>query len=401
MPSYLKEFHCIGTRCEDTCCQKWNIDVDKKTYLKYRNIKDKKLSESINKYVKRNRINPDFEKYARIKLDEVGECPFLSNESLCGVQLNHGIEYLSGLCISYPRGCNIVDNVIERTLFMSCPEAARIVLLNSKMIEFDEMEDTINSINIVNVDIDTKIKDNNIIVNYFWQLRIFTIEVIQNRMYSVEERLLILGMFYSKLQEKLNNNSDISNLIDSFKPMIADGIFRSMLKKIPENFALQMELIKEFADERLGLGISSEAYSECLEEFLKGLVITQDAKIEDIALTYEAAYKEYYEPFMANHEYILENYLVNYVFLRLFPLGMFNEVFDNYVMMILHYSMIKMFLIGMSAYHKKLDEDMIIKLIYSFSRTIEHNEKILRHGFELLKNNGYNTLPYMCILIKN
>lgn len=401
-PRYYKEFNCIGSACEDTCCQKWNIDIDKKTYSKYRKIKGKKLTDEINKHIKRNRINPGAENYARIKLDESGKCPFLSQEKLCGIQLKEGIDYLSKLCITYPRGSNIVDGVLEKTLFMSCPEVARTILLNPNMVEFDEIEETDTVINMVNINVDTRTKNTNIIVNNFWKLRIFTIRVIQNRMYTIEARLLILGMFFSKLKEKQNiSEYDITDFIDSFIVIIEDGSFKSMLKEIPANFAIQMELIKEFTDERLILGVSSKAYSECLEEFSFGLSITEGSKVEDIALRYEAAYREYYRPFMEKHEYIVENYLVNYLFLRLFPLGMFDDVFDNYAMMILHYSMIKMFLIGMSAYYEKLNEEMIIKLIYSFSRTIEHNEKFLKLGFELLKNNSYNTLPYMSILIKN
>jgi len=36
-PEYMKNFHCIGSDCEGNCCIGWRVDLDKKTYLKYKN----------------------------------------------------------------------------------------------------------------------------------------------------------------------------------------------------------------------------------------------------------------------------------------------------------------------------------------------------------------------------
>ena len=98
----------------------------------------------------------------------------------------------------------------------------------------------------------------------------------------------------------------------------------------------------------------------------------------------------------------MENYLINHVFKNLFPLAGEKFAFDNYVMMVVHYAMIKLLLIGMSGVHKEnFSIDHVIKLIQSFSRTVEHNQNYLKQVFALLKANGFNTMPYMAILIKN
>ena len=105
---------------------------------------------------------------------------------------------------------------------------------------------------------------------------------------------------------------------------------------------------------------------------------------------------------MAEHEYILENYLVNYVFKNLFPLSGEKRIFDNYVMLIVHYAMIKLLLIGMAGYHKEnFSVDHVLKLIQSFAKTIEHNNAYLKNVSDLLRANKFNTMPYMAILIKN
>ncbi|MCH3023273.1 lysine-N-methylase, partial [Listeria monocytogenes] len=88
---------------------------------------------------------------------------------------------------------------------------------------------------------------------------------------------------------------------------------------------------------------------------------------------YADAYKKHYEPFMNEHEYMLENYLVNHVFKNLFPFTGEKDLFDAYVMLVMHYSLIKMHLIGMAGFHRTLTVDLIVKLIQSFAKTVEHN----------------------------
>ena len=38
---YYKEFECIGNKCEDNCCKEWKITIDKKTYNKYKKLRQK------------------------------------------------------------------------------------------------------------------------------------------------------------------------------------------------------------------------------------------------------------------------------------------------------------------------------------------------------------------------
>jgi len=70
-------------------------------------------------------------------------------------------------------------------------------------------------------------------------------------------------------------------------------------------------------------------------------------------------------------------------------------------MLVIHYALIKMHLIGMAAFHKGLTDELVIRLIYSFSRVIEHNPIYLNRIFRLLSQSGLNNMAYMAILIRN
>ncbi|MDD4588572.1 MAG: flagellin lysine-N-methylase [Heliobacteriaceae bacterium] len=404
VPQYLRQFKCIGPQCEDTCCIGWRVNIDHPTYRQYRRLKHPELKPDLDKYIKRNRSTPSEDHYAKVKLNPDSRCPFLTEKSLCRIQLTLGEDYLSDVCATYPRTANEINDVLEKSATMSCPEAARLALLNPAIMEFDEIEEPATVRNIVSGKIDThQLAVARKPQRYFWELRIFTIGLLQNRQYRLPERLIILGLFHQRLQELIEHRQPekIPELIAKYANLTGTDELQSQLAQIPVQVAIQMELLKELADERIFKGVNSRRYLACFAEFLTGIQYTKEALVEDIADRYQKAETEHYLPFMGEHEYILENYLVNYVFKNLYPFTGNKDLFDNYVMLVIHYALIKLHLIGMAAFHQGLTEDLVIKLIQSFAKTVEHNQQYLQHVFDLLKNNGYTTMAYMAILIKN
>lgn len=406
IPQYMNLFQCIGSKCEDNCCYGWRVNIDEKTYKKYRKISVLNLKPLLDKNVTRNRSNPSEENYAKIKMDESGVCPFLESDKLCIIHKKVGGEFLSKVCMTYPRVTNLINGIYEKSVTLSCPEAARLVLLNSNIMEFDEIEESGDIQNIIVNKMDTDSFQNvSNVKRYFWQLRIFSISLIQNRKYSLSDRLIILGLFIKKVREYLENDRlhEIPAIIEEYNQIIENENLVKSLGDIPTNLIIQMELMKEFNDQRFSMAFSknNQSYIDCITKFLKGLEYTADSKVEEMGEKYKYAYLNYYEPFMREHEYIFENFLVNHMYKELFPVSSKEGIFDDYIKLVIHYSLIKMILIGMAAYNKKLDEALIVRLVYSFSRAIEHNKIFFNNTLKLFKENKYNTMAYMSILIKN
>lgn len=404
VPQYMKSFSCICGRCEDNCCAGWQINVDRKNYKKYQKLRGMEIKQLLDKFIVRNRSASSEREYAKIPLVEKGICPFLTDQNLCGIQLQLGEDYLPVTCASYPRVVNIVNGVLEKSAHVSCPEAARVALLNPGGIEFDQYEELsgVNDVKGVLNTNSTKLSGQP--EKYFWELRVFTIQVLQNRDFRLWERLVILGMFYNKVQDKVNDGlaNGIPDYIASYTNMIEKGLFGEILQEIPSKSGIQMEMLKEIMDQRIMSGIVHVRYLECLKEFLYGIEYVGNEYVADISERYAEGYLNYYEPFMYKHEYILENYLVNYVFKNFFPFNnMERSMFENYMILVLHYSLIKMHLIGIARYNKGLNVEMAIKLISSFARIVEHSPGYLRQMLAWARQHDYITMAYMAILIKN
>ena len=404
VPQYMHQFSCIGSACEDTCCIGWRVSLDDVTFKKYKRAKHPDLEHLFSGKVTRNRSNPNKRNYAKIKMNKNNACPFLTSEKLCTIQLHLGEGYLSNTCAFYPRAINRVNGVLEISATMSCPEVARLALFNPEPMEFDQQLEIQNRFS-VSKEIDTnKLILSNRLQRYFWELRVFTIQTLQNRHYKLWERLIILGLFYQKLEKYIEQERtrENPNLIANYTRLAQEDAFKEPLADIPLQPTIQMKLLKELADERFFQGINSPRYLKCFKEFLQGVEYNKESTEEEVGERYIQAYEEYYRSYMEEKEYILENYLVNYVFRNLFPLGKKSRtVFTEYVMLVIHYALIKMHLIGMAAFHQGLRDELVLKLIQSFAKTVEHNTVYLHRIRKLLQKSKLTTMAYMAILIKN
>ncbi|WP_442602626.1 flagellin lysine-N-methylase [Paenibacillus sp. KN14-4R] len=407
VPKYMAEFKCIGGECEDTCCNGWQVHIDQKTYKQYNRVKDRELAGDLNKYVKRVRSGVNDQAYARIIMNEEGDCRFLNEQRMCGIQLKLGEKYLSNVCNHYPREFNKVNGVLEISTSISCPEAARKVLLNPEGIVFEEMRAEEDSTYMLLRNFDTQVheKQNNII-RYFWELRIFTIQILQSRDYSLEDRLVILGLFYQNIQNHIDEGEIESCLatINKYTRLVQNGDFQGILAEIPTSVTVQMGLLKGLGDMRLQMSNINKTYKACYMNFLEGIEFDETVTPEQTGERYRNAYEHHFKPFMNEHGYILENYLVNYVFKNAFPIGMSvgKTVFDEYMKMVLNVSIVKLQLIGLSRYHgEQFSTDHVIQLLYSFSKSVEHNATFLNQLYQILRDNNFNTMAYMSILIKN
>lgn len=400
-PDYMKNFKCIGTKCEDSCCVGWNINIDKETFIRYKKVQNRELKPIINKMVTRKHSQKTDEVYGKIKLNNNGRCPFLNQNNLCDIYINIGETYLSDTCTHYPRIVSNIDGKLERSATMSCPEAARLALLNPNGIVFEQIEDDANIRvnNIVNTEGYEYI---NKLQRYFWDIRIFSLTLLQNRSYNLEERLIILGITYKKVQNLYENNKmkEIPLMLEDMSNIIHEGVLREEINAVPTNINIQLRLVKEMTDKKVMQGLNNQRYIECLRETLIGIGCIDEENYEIMTQKYNENYHKYAQPYLREKEYILENYLVNEFFKFCMPEG-FDSIWDSYVFICVLYSMVKLNIIGMSGYHNELNDEITIKAIQALSKVVVHNSTYVHGIVKLIKDNEFDSLAYMAILVKN
>ncbi len=373
-PGYFDSFHCIGAACEDTCCTGWIVHIDKTTFGKY--------GPSLRSLITINEKSANDDDYAKATLNG-DSCPFLE-ERLCSIQKQFGEDYLSNMCATYPRVLNRAGGMLRRSLDLSCPEAARVALLNPASMEFVERDYPDGSIRQGDFPaLDASLSGE------FLRMQRAVLGLLQDRSQPIWKRLLLVGRLCQgkSLDESISGATDI---------------------------ALQFDTVVDLIVARISSDSNPRRFLECYGEFINGLQWTAMSTPRDLAARYSEAYERYYAPFMSGHEYILEHYLVNHVHRTLFPFGLpeSNQRLRNervaspgavqYMWMVANYAIVETLLIGMAGFHKSaFDASHVIKLIQSASKTFEHSATFPGHAIEILAEKGMTTADQLSVLIRH
>ena len=112
---YIKEFSCLGDKCENTCCKGWNIYLSQDELVKY-----ERLDPNVYNYLLENKNEKG---YAMLKHNS-NFCNFYS-KGLCALQVKHGIKGLPKTCSTYPRWNRYFNNQFIESATISCPEILR------------------------------------------------------------------------------------------------------------------------------------------------------------------------------------------------------------------------------------------------------------------------------------
>jgi lysine-N-methylase len=385
-PKSYHAFRCVGAECEDTCCIGWNVNVDKRTYEAYRDCQDPVLGPRLRELVKINAGGKSDDDYARIALTSEG-CPFLE-ERLCSIHRTLGEHYLSNMCATYPRILNVVDDVLERSLDLACPEAARIVLTNPSPMEFDQEGGASNGPRTaLYPSIRTTDDNSGKPYRYFHDIRAFIIWLLQRRADPLWKRLVILGSFCDQLHESAaaGREQEIPEVVAGYRNAVERDLFGQALNQ-PAQGAAHLEMIVELIVRRMTSDFTAERFRDCYREFMQGLAWTNESSMTDLGRNYAAAFYEYYWPFMSRHEYMLEHYLVSYVLRTLFPLGPSEgltelsahrtgrSIREECLILLIHYGIIQAILIGVAGFHKSgFGAEHVLRGIQSFAKVFDHS----------------------------
>lgn len=394
-PKYLKEFKCIGGECEDSCCIGWDIDIDKITFRQYYKVKDQEMKKMFQKNVHNNEYcqAPDVD-YGKVKLKKDKRCPFLDECNYCIIQSKLGEEYLSNVCTSFPRILNKIDGYYEMSLDVSCPEAARILLLKEEGIEFEENEETLGK-HIISSEIDTKSKEfKNLPIKYFKEIRDLSIKIIKNRNFDLNRRLYILGEFINELEEELKYNYE--NVLKFIKEYDINSV-KDPYEKDDFSYLLQVDFFKKTMKYLNILNeVDSLSFKDYTKEVMDGFNF-EDDNISKYANVYIEAFEEYSKEYMIENSFIFENYLVNFIYNYMFPFSENQSVFDGYIMLLMRYSFIRFYLVGKYIVNKNDSKEEIVRFIQVFSKSIGHHRNYLVNLLKYIKEKEFNNIEFVKI----
>lgn len=186
-PEYYRDFHCIGSPCQFSCCIGWNIGWTKDEVSKV--LENPDCSDTLRSLMENSfEIHEGETRSHQVILGDGMRCPFLTDENLCIIQKELGEEYLSKTCREFPRLSRLVFDAnskklstVYRSCRLSCPEISRRLFSDKK------------AMNLVNV----PIKDNSEI-NGIYRDSNETLKAHPEYLYRVN----LFEMFYEMISDK-------------------------------------------------------------------------------------------------------------------------------------------------------------------------------------------------------
>lgn len=209
-PDYIKNFVCDGKICNSRCCRDWQI-ADGENIL---------------------------------QLDEHGNCQNLDSDFLCRLQKNFGENALPAVCQTYPRVIyKLAENIFEQSLTLTCPVAAQIILMRNAPIEFVEASE-IKSRFIIDYT-----KKLSLPPEKFLQVQAAAIKILQDKNFSIDERLQNLcEFFYKKISAQKNLNLHADFIIKIFDKMYGANLSDQKKNILRRNYLLNRENILQLFD---------------------------------------------------------------------------------------------------------------------------------------------------------
>lgn len=382
-PAYEPLFHCIQDKCEDTCCQGWQVGLDAATLDQYRSLDASPLRARI----EANLVPQSDGSTANFRLTPGNRCPML-DEGLCSIQSACGESYLSYTCATYPRIVQTIDGIEESTLALSCPEAARRVLLAPKLplhaTSFDNSADS------------------STLRGHFWTLRAATMRLLRNRAYPLWQRLYLLGILCYRIEATAPER--IPELILHFEAGVHAGTMRAALGTLPADDQAQLDIVLRLAGMLLHRAYVSQRFAACVQQFTAGIGNGPGATLETLTEHYTQAFERYYEPFFERHPQILENYLVNTALHYQFPLGRGQTVSPTheFTLLVAQFTLIKGLLIGVAGAHRtEFSVEHVVYTVQTACKHFEHHAEFLAQAHTLLQESETNNLLGVAKLLRN
>ena len=403
--NYYDEFACTGPECPDCCCRDWRIDFTKKEYLDIKKLEcSPELKTLLDSAFKRTKSGDDFE-YAQIVFREDGFCPMLGKDGLCMLQKEKGESVMGFVCSAFPRNWGKVGT--EAAVFTLSPTCCHVVevLMNypEGLALTEEAYDGKNKWINKHLWSGGMLPPSARTFPYIWSIKTAQLDILQNREFTIPERMLILGYYTQKVCGYLESSPEKIEQLGAMMldkelcGKIADSLKTPQTEK--EAATRFIDILYKAVNNVHSLGTSRrvvDLINAIANNMELGYVKGEDGEniVHWNTDTY-ARNRELYRKIEEERPYIIENLLVNLAFASFSKDS--EELWADYFSLVVLYNFLKTALAAFLP-EDYTDTQLAIAVTYIVKIVLNANiaERIILRDFA---GNNAATLPYAAFLI--
>lgn len=396
--AYFNEFQCIGPECPDSCCKgSWHIWLTKREYLNYKKMDMKpEFRRLADKCFKRTKGDDNFA-YAEILHTNEG-CSFLTEEGWCGLQRELGEKALGYVCRMFPRNYVYIENqALTMSCSATCCHVTELLIAHSEGLQITEEEYKGKEQRVFGSE--------SIVMSwngypYYWNILNAEIDILQNRSFTVSERLLILGYFAQKTDEYLESGSG-EKILPLAEMLLDNGLCKKIaasLKPVALNEDMAITnslnlLLDMYVRIKNG---NLHSYTALFDRVMKRLkIVMAQNNYEEMVADFgreHGSLRDNYRRIEEDRPYIAENILVNTVFSWNMTMG----VWKSFLALAVFYNALRI-LTPAFLNEKYGDKELALALTYTVKLVL--NTNIANEQADGLIKENKGTLPYAAFLV--
>ena len=296
----------------------------------------------------------------RMNLDRTA-CPMLRADLLCTIQKNFGEGYLSNTCAEFPRRTFVVDDLIERSLSMTCPVAAELALLDPSPLTLRET--TLRTMRAECFfyrsvhEVPTR--------KHLRLLQTISLDILQDRRLSFNERLMALGIVMSEMDAIIAGGKEnqleliprVYRMDDYFQSLAAKA--KSMPFNLPYHVTMMFDLLSQLD------GRAIAYYSSTQRVFT-----TSWAQMAAVYARNAAAYKKFV---LERFGHVIEKYAAHSFFAGLYPCHAPLTLLNNYFLYLTFWKLFEFGVMSMAAVlRERFTLGDLLEFIERMSNRVDH-----------------------------
>ncbi|WP_343554290.1 flagellin lysine-N-methylase [Pantoea sp.] len=390
-PVFFKNFQCTGSACRDHCCKGWDITLDKPTIKRYLKTSEIEIRNIATENIVTTKTS--FNNWGKMKFSDSGHCAFLDEERLCKIHKVLGAGALSHTCANYPRVMRQSKYEIRQNLTLSCPEAAKQLLLNKNSMLLDQKSVLhAQSLDLPDIDQESRL------------INIMCSNIMLSSGVNAEEGfygIALLFLYIEKNKEAENNYEQLEAYYSDIIASIQNGQIKNNINELKPDYQLQWALLLRVQVYLAGKqGVRGWS---TLHHYANKLIFIQSngAEIEDVAASMQrldAAWQNRMLPWLAERPHILSNYIQYRMYNDEFPAKKEISNMANLYLLVSEWFLLKALLSACADLVENIEEEDIVNIIYSYhavTKHDQHSDKAFLAEIEKSKVNDDLSLIYL------
>ena len=394
VPTLVARFRCIGPNCPDTCCTGWRVDVDKESYDSLITCKDPVFGPILKTHLVLQ-SKGSLRHYARLEMDKTTKhCALLSQERTCTMHASLGEEALADVCYGYPRVTHQIGSENWQSMYLSCPETARLALSDNDAYAF--VETTSKTREELAFGLNSR---GDISLQTMADLRLLAIQVLSEESISIVDRMVALGWLARQIDIDIQKSElNVDALIREVTQLLESGACKKILDNLGATPALSANV---FA--LLFANPATREYSDRQKAFTEriaaSMLLGREIDTTHVTASYIRGLGLFdTEPGVLDR--VLGRNVLNEVLVECFPWGKSNAL-THYRRLLTRFGVLRFMLAATAAAENKVPEfTTLIDAVYISQRLYQHSETFATEAERILVGAECDDLNSLFLLLK-